>query len=387
MSGLAALRAQVDRHPGPADALLAAAVLLVSALPLRAQPGCGCPPVSGWAYVLVAGMCLPLAWRRRSPFGTALAVGVLSVTISLLAVPEPVLPFAALIAVYTVAAHAGRRLALTAAGVTAAALTIVVLTEPGADPGSVTVQYLVFAAAWLLGDSARSRRDRAAEMEARAAQLHATRAAEAHRAVAEERNRIARELHDHVAHHISLMVVQAEAGPVALRQGPGPAVRGFDSISATGRQALVEMRQLLGVLRAGDTGPLAPQPGLDRLEELAGQVRRAGLPVELAVEGTGAPLPAAVDSCAYRILQEALTNALRHAGPARATVAVVRAPDELRLAVTDDGRGCAGVPPDSGNGLVGMRERAALVGGRLAAGPRPGGGWTVTAVLPLSLPA
>ena len=378
-----ALGTWVHRHSRLADALLALVVLAVSVPPLREPPGCGCPPTTAWAYVLVAAGCLPLLWRRDVPFGSALAVGVVAVATSLLDLPEPVLPFAALVAVYSVAAHARRRLALLAAALTAAALAALA-AEQQSDANAVTVTYLVFATAWLLGDSARGRRERTADAEERAAQLERTRAAEARRAVAEERNRIARDLHDHVAHHVSLMVVQAEAGPVALDRAPERAAEAFDAIGATGRQALTEMRQLLGLLRAGDAERLAPQPGLDRLAELAAGVRQAGLPVELVVTGRRRALPPAADLSAYRIVQEALTNALRHAGPARAAVTVEYARDELRLTVVDDGVGSADRdPPGGGNGLAGMRERAVLVGGRLEAGPRPVGGWAVSAVLPL----
>ncbi len=380
----AAPRAWANRHPRVADAVLALVVLAVSVPPLREPPGCGCPPTTAWAYVLVVAGCLPLVWRRRFPFGSALAVGGAAVGISLLGLPEPVLPFAALVAVHTVAAHARRRLALLGAALTAAALAVALAADPGTDADAVAVSYLVLATAWLLGDSARGRRERAAEAEERAVQLERTRDAEARRAVAEERNRIARDLHDHVAHHVSLMVVQAEAGPVALDRAPERAAEAFDSIGATGRQALGEMRQLLGLLRTGDADRLAPQPGLDRVEELVARVRRAGLPVELTVTGGRRALPPATDLSAYRIVQEALTNALRHAGPARATVTVAYAADELRLAVADDGVGCADRDArGGGDGLAGMRERAVLVGGRLDAGPRPAGGWSVSAVLPL----
>lgn len=193
-------------------------------------------------------------------------------------------------------------------------------------------------------------------------------------------------MHDVVAHHVSMMVVQAEAGPVAVERNPDRATAAFDSISATGKQALTEMRRLLGVLRADTDGLRAPQPGASQIPDLVSGVRAAGLDVDLEIRGPTRQLPPALDLSAYRLLQEALTNVLRHAGPARATVRIDYDPDGLRLEVTDDGIGALGVEqPDgaAGHGLVAMRERVALVGGSLEVGPRAGGGWTVRAVLPL----
>jgi signal transduction histidine kinase len=191
-----------------------------------------------------------------------------------------------------------------------------------------------------------------------------------------------------------MMVVQAEAGPVAVERDPARAAGAFEAIAATGRQALVEMRRLLGVLRGhGDEAPsLAPQPGLAQVPSLVEQVGRAGLRVDLVVEGTEAPLPAGVDLSAYRIVQEALTNVVKHAGPGRARVLVRYGPDDLELRVTDEGGGNGRPPPARadaahGRGLVGMRERVALFGGELRAGPGPGGGFTVDARLPIRAPA
>nr|WP_269205427.1 histidine kinase [Motilibacter aurantiacus] len=218
--------------------------------------------------------------------------------------------------------------------------------------------------------------------------MERARAAEAAAAVTAERNRIARELHDVVAHHVSLMVVQAEAGPVVVDRDPARAAAAFDSISATGKAALTEMRRLLGVLRSDDgpAAPLAPQPGLDRVGELLERARGAGLDVRLEVVGDVRPLPPAVELSAYRLVQEALTNAVRHAGPTRAVVRVAYAPAALGLEVTDAGPGREVPAPrgGAGLGLVAMRERVAVVGGTLVAGPRDGGGWAVRAELPLA---
>jgi signal transduction histidine kinase len=271
---------------------------------------------------------------------------------------------------------------------------VVVLSLPRTDADLVDAAFVSFslAGAWLLGDRARVQRALAAELAERAVRLERERAGEAQRAVASERARIARELHDVVAHHVSMMVVQAEAGPVAVEGDPGRAAGAFEAIAATGRQALVEMRRLLGVLRGdGDQAPsLAPQPGLADVGSLVEQVGRAGLRVELVVEGTEAPLPAGVDLSAYRIVQEALTNAVKHAGPGRARVLVRYGEHDLEVQVRDEGgngpalaRPAGGRP---GQGLVGMRERVNLFGGELRAGPGPGGGFTVDARLPLRTP-
>jgi signal transduction histidine kinase len=207
---------------------------------------------------------------------------------------------------------------------------------------------------------------------------------EADRAVVEERARLARELHDVVAHHVSMVVVQAEAG-AAAGGPPDQVVATFDAVADSGRTALNELRRLLGVLRQpGESGPREPQPGVAQLEGLVDSVRRAGLPVELRVEGTCRPLPPGVDLSAFRIVQEALTNSVRHAGPARATVLLRYGEHALDGEVVDDGAGPrSGARAGDGHGLAGMRERAALLGGAVEAGADPGGGFAVRVRLPV----
>jgi len=313
------------------------------------------------------------------------------------------------VGMYSVAAWGGRRAALLAGGV-AAVVVVVVMALPRADADVVDAAFvsLSLAGAWVLGDRARVQRALTAELQERAARLERDRAEDARRAVASERARIARELHDVVAHHVSMMVVQAEAGPVAVATEPARAAGAFEAIAATGRQALVEMRRLLGVLRGdGDQAPsLAPQPGLAEVPSLVEQVGRAGLRVELVVEGAQEPLPAGVDLSAYRIVQEALTNAVKHAGPGRARVLVRYGEDDLQLQVHNEAAdppaaGSSVEPPSAAagpfrpadspvgdrqvrrSGLVGMRERVHLFGGELHAGPGPDGGFTVDARLPI----
>ncbi|MPQ96569.1 sensor histidine kinase [Modestobacter sp. I12A-02628] len=380
------VRGWLAAHERLADVALALLVLVLSAQPLWAHEACGCEPVGWTGYALVAGQSLPLVGRRRRPFGVVLVVGLLAAVHGVSQLPEPLLPFGAAVALYSVAAHGSRRAAWTAAAATAVVLAVVLLLErTGADAQDLTVNYLVFATAWLLGDGARARRDRAAELEARMLLLERTRTAEAERAVVQERARIAREMHDVVAHHVSMMVVQAEAGPVVVHRDPVRAGQAFDAISATGRAALTEMRRMLGVLRT-DPASREPQPGLDGLPGLVERCRAAGLPVRLEVGELPAGLPVGVGLSVYRIVQESLTNVLKHAGPAGAEVQVRRDGDAVLVTVHDDGLGAtgrAGAPLPGGNGLVGMRERAAAHGGVLAAGPDSGRGWTVTARLPL----
>jgi signal transduction histidine kinase len=218
------------------------------------------------------------------------------------------------------------------------------------------------------------------------AELAAERDRRAAEAVAEERARIARELHDVVAHAISVIVLQARGGRRVLVTDPDAATSAFDTIEHTGERALDEMRRLLAMLRYDDEQALTPQPGLRALDELAGSISRMGLPVEVVREGTPVELPAGVDLSAYRIVQEALTNALKHAGPARARVRISFIPDQLQLEVVDDGPG-TGTGGGSGHGLVGIRERAELFGGHVEAGRRPEGGYAVRASLPIGAPA
>ena len=373
---------RLDRLLDPA---IAVAVLALSLLPLLDARACDCH-IGTWAWLLVVGQAVPLVFRRRWPFTTSLLAGLLTLTYGLTTLPDPPVPYAGLVALYTAAAHATRRLAYAAGAVAAVGIAVSIVVDwPASDLQDVVVNYLLFATAWLLGDSARNRRERAAELERRAEQAERTRAAEAERAVAAERNRIARELHDIVAHHVSMMVVQAEAGPVLAGRDPRRAAEVFDSISATGKQALAEMRRLLGVLRHGDERQLAPQPTLAELDQLVSSVRAAGTDVTVEVTGEAPALPAAVELSAYRLVQEALTNAVRHAAPARVVVRIGYTEHELGVEVADDGAG-AGAPPSpagGGHGLLAMRERVALVGGTLEAGPGDGRGWRVRARLPL----
>jgi signal transduction histidine kinase len=365
--------------------VMAAAGFALLATVLPFDPG---SPRSVAAYLLVAAHTLPIAVRRRYPLPTlawALATGLAFTALGLNLVA---LSLTILIYLYTVAARCPRRVSLAGLAATVAVLVLVWLANPGAvgDGGTVVLDGLIMAAAWWLGDGTRRRQEAIAAAQERAAELEAAREELARRAVTEERLRIARELHDVVAHSMSIIAVQSGVGAHLLDSRPEEARKALAAVEATSRQALVEMRRLLGVLRqeAEPRGSLAPAPGLGEVEALASEVARAGVRVEVRIEGTPAALPAGLDLSAYRIVQEALTNVVRHAGPATARVAVRYAPDRVALEVADDGRG--GDPAGhgrGGHGIAGMRERAALYGGTLEAGPLPGGGFRVAASLPL----
>jgi signal transduction histidine kinase len=274
----------------------------------------------------------------------------------------------------------------------ASALVLQVLfpeSQPNLSAGATTA--VVGLAAWLAGNAIRDRQARADALEERARRLEREQALSAQVAVAEERARIARELHDVVAHNVSIMVVQAGAARMQLGQPSGPAVDALRSVEATGREALGELRRLLGLLTDdGDTPTLSPAPGLAQLETLLARVGDAGLPVSLRVDGSPRPLAPALELTAYRIIQEGLTNALKHAPGARTEVVLGYADDELRIDVSNHGRGRGPETSTrvngSGRGLLGMQQRVAVYGGRLEVGPQPDGGFVVRARLPVAAP-
>ena len=335
--------------------------------------------------VLLVLVALPLAVRRRYPltavtvFGAAVAVQALLPGMAMIGL---LLLGPVLIHLYSVAAYGGRRRSWAGLGVVAAAVAVHDLTDPAlrADLEGTSWWWLVLLAAWLVGRWVASRRA-AAELERRTRALEEDRRL-AEAAVQQERARIARELHDVVAHSVSVVAVQAGAAQAVLGSDPDRAREPLGAIETSARDALVEMRRLLGVLRTAEEEPsLAPQPGLADLPAIAARVTAAGLPVELSIEGEPAPLAPGVDLAALRIVQEALTNSLRHARASRARVVLVHRPDSIDLTVADDGGGGPTGRP-GGHGIVGMRERVALYGGELSVGPGESGGYVVHAVLP-----
>jgi signal transduction histidine kinase len=339
--------------------------------------------------LLLALFAAPLAVRRRRPFAglcLMIAVGVAQAQL----VQPVALFFAGFVPVvlmtYAVAAYPERRyLDLAGGGVALAGVFAIIQSVPAMrNPSEWAFDSGVLATVWIVGKVVGARGRRIVELGSQAEQLERGREEQARAAVAEERTRLARELHDIVAHSVSVIAVQAEAGETFVSRDPARAEESFRAIQQTSRQALVELRRLLGLLRADAAGPaLDPQPRLAELPALLDQLRSAGLSVELSVEGRVRQLPPSVDLSAYRILQEALTNSLKHAGPASATVCVRYRGNEVELEVADDGSRSAAVR-NGGHGLVGMRERVALYGGRFEAGPVHGGGFRVRAVLPLT---
>jgi signal transduction histidine kinase len=291
--------------------------------------------------------------------------------------------FVFVFALYSFGANARGRRAWAAAVLIPFAIGAFV-TDDG-DPfhwGDIVFATLIIGGPWGAGLMMRVRRERERSLTLRTVELERDRDEQARAAVAEERTRIARELHDVVAHAISVVVVQARGGRKVLDSDPAAARTAFDSIERTGEQALGEMRRLLGMLRDDDEeSSRAPQPSLARVEALADEMRAVGLPVELAIEGEPNGIPPGVDVSGYRIVQEALTNVLKHAGPAVARVGVRYGRDAVEIEVADDGRGGLAAP-GSGNGLLGIGERVAVVGGELETGPLPDGGFAVHARLP-----
>ncbi|MFG2173853.1 sensor histidine kinase [Streptomyces niveus] len=386
------------RHPTGVDSFWAVVLIGLSA-PWVGTEAAGTPHAA-IAAVVVLLVSLTVVLRRRAPEKMLLAVAVLGVVQLLADVPSNPSDFAMLALIYTVSARGGPRWAVQLGligGLAAAPLAQLRWPTPEAGfAGQIFLTVVLavpFALAWVLGDSVRTRRAYFAQLEERASRLEKEREAQAKVAVAAERARIARELHDVVAHNVSVMVVQADGAAYVLDTAPEQARQALETISGTGRQALAEMRRLLGVLRTGDvkeSGEYVPQPDVRQIEDLVEQVRSAGLTVDFKVEGTPRSLPSGVELTAYRIVQEALTNSRKHGGPdVGASVRLVYFDDGLGLLVEDDGRGAGhelyvdGGADGRGHGLIGMRERVGMVGGTLDAGPRPGGGFRISALLPL----
>jgi signal transduction histidine kinase len=343
---------------------------------------------------LAVGQGLVLLARRRAPAAVLAAATLLGVFMLAVGYPALAALAAPCCATYAVGVH-GRRaepaeLAGTLRGATAvlfAALALILAAmAPGARSpsgvwGSFTLGALV-AAGWVLGYALRTRRDYVAELRDRAARLEAAEGERAARAVVDERLRIARELHDVIGHSVSLITIQSEAAARSARTNPG-AVPGFlATISDASRQALAELRNLLAVLRPDAEAELSPQPGLEGLGELVTRLKAGGLETRLDVAPMD--LPPGIGLTVYRIVQESLTNVIKHAGAgATASVTVARSGGSLRVSVHDDGAGPSGPASSAAHGIVGMRERAAVYGGTLRTGARPGGGFEVEASIPL----
>lgn len=361
-------------------------------------------PDLGGALITVA-VTLPLLVRRTAPVLAALAI----VAIDLISLGSgwlyslPTEAAVVLVLVYSLGAYARFWAGLATCGALLATtfgyLIVTMVRFPSADQATAEGMVFVtmgFVGLWAIGRATRARRRYTAQLEERAEHLERTRESEVRAARAEERGRIARELHDVVAHHVSVMTVQAAGARRTLERDPGRSREAMEAIESTGRVALAEMRRIVDVLRGPDspapaslsgheTTGRSPQPGLADLPDLVEHMRSVGLPVEVQVGGEPRELPLGVELTAYRVIQEALTNTLKHAGARRADVAVRYSPADVTVHITDDGRGPAGEAADRppGHGLLGMRERVGLYGGELHVGARDGHGYEVRARIPV----
>ncbi|MEM7141222.1 MAG: histidine kinase [Actinomycetota bacterium] len=384
-----ALRSVLDwfrRHPRVADAAVMVVVAAI-AIPfsIAAPLDDGERELGGLGYALLFGMHLPVVWRRTAPAAALWATVALTVPYWVLDYPDESTGPALILLVYSLATHGTPpswiRHSIVALTLMTGVLVAGVLSDEDDVPWfAIPANLTFFLAVIILGVYLRTRRQYLAELEAKAARTEEQQAAEARRAVAEERTRIARELHDVVAHSMSVMVVQAGAARRVLDADPSQAGDALQAIEDTGRESLHEMRRVLGVLRGeDDEAQLAPAPGLDDFDRLLQHCEEAGMPVDLVVTGSVRRLSPGLEMNAYRVVQESLTNSLKHAGPASATVTLHYDTDQLRVSVADNGRGATAATAGAGQGIVGMRERVEAYGGDLHAGPRAGGGFGVDA--------
>nr|WBO81443.1 sensor histidine kinase [Streptomyces sp. SBE_14.2] len=370
-------------NPYVVDAALAALVLFAASLQWM-FPDEGDDRLTTQGWLLALATALPLVWRRRAPFVTAAAVSAATASMAWYHAPPPDVVYGGLVVLYTMAAQGKvwqRRFMLTG-WILGVVLTMQHKEDP--LPFEYAFQLLSLVFGYGFGMLARVQRAYTAALVDRARRLEQERAADTARAIAQERARIARDMHDILAHAVSLMVVQAEAGPVVVRSDPERAEAAFDAIAATGRDAMAQLRRILGVLKEEEREGGArrvPQPGVAALSGLVRQVTETtGLRVGLRTDGDPRPLPADTEVAAFRIVQEALTNTVKHACASSATVALEWGEDELTLSVTDDGQGPSG--PGGGHGLIGIRERAAACGGSARTGRGPEGGFRVVVRLP-----
>jgi signal transduction histidine kinase len=399
VTGFSRLLAALRAHPMVADALLAAALAtafaaLLSVAPAATTANVGpvgpVPELLAWCTVGV----LPVVVRRRWPAASIALCVVLALPPLFNEYALRTLGFSVLIVAYTAASTRPLPAAIAANLLVwlpslAVGSVIQVRERRGSLVAALVIDGLLALIAFTVGRYIRTRRAYTAALEARAAEAEANQRALAHQAVGDERRRIARELHDVVAHHVSVMGVLATGARRALHRDPASADEALTAIEQTGRTTLRELRRLLDLLRADDeeTGELVPQPGLAALRSLVDRIREAGLPVTTQIDGEPYPVDAGVALTVYRLVQEALTNVLKHAGPASAQLRVGFGPDELTVEVFDTGHGPRPAAEETaaaaGHGLVGMRERVALYGGELHTGPRPGGGFRVYARIPM----
>ncbi|MFF5974730.1 sensor histidine kinase [Streptomyces sp. NPDC012769] len=371
--GVREVRAWGAANPWAVDIGVALLVQAAMTMPFVVPRPPELEPATWSAYGLSTLTVVPLVWRRRAPVAVLLAILATSGLYRLaLDGPGQPLPYTGLVSLYTIAVLSPARRRLAAGILVALAVPVSVWLNTR-SMRELTFSLFVFGAAYVFGrlTDARQRAHRV----------------EAEQAAARERARIAREMHDILSHAVSLMIVQAEAGPVAVRVAPERAEAAFEAISETGRDAMAQLRRMLGVLREEEDesrAPREPQPEVGALPELVRRVRAGGLDVRYGTTGTVRPLPAATGATVFRIAQEGLTNVVRHARAASASVLVAYGEDEVEVRVTDDGHG-PGPGRSGGHGLIGVRERAAAHGGTAWSGPGPDGrGFELRAVLPLT---
>jgi signal transduction histidine kinase len=371
------------------DALIVAGIGVSIAIAVVDQSKKNGPQGPLWFDILAAAGCLlPLFARRRYPFHAPVATGALLAGTSFidsgLTHDSFVLFLSGVASAFLLGMVRERRQAITGLAVVLGVDLVVSHNGPTNQVGNTIWGGVVFTIAWAIGFGLNQKFREAEEVKERAARLERERTEEARLAVAEERARVARELHDIVGHGVSVMTVQAAGVRRLLRPHQEREREALMVVEQTGREALAEMRRLVGALRRPEEAPaLAPQPSLSFVEKLVDQAREAGLPVELQIQGQPVELPAGVDLTAYRIVQEGLTNAVKHARAQHAQVLVRYDDGHVELTISDDGTGDGG-GPKGGHGLMGMRERVAVYGGEIEAGPRPEGGFALRARLPLS---
>ncbi|MFG2629790.1 sensor histidine kinase [Streptomyces sp. NPDC048473] len=378
------LWARAHLPPVAVDATLVAALFILTAFAVRIdlhdRP---------WLLVFQAALLLPLLWRRRAPLAVFAAVAAAAFAQWLVDVQLPA-DIALLVALYTVAAHAGHLQLLLAGAVSEAGILMASVrwSSEGRFLGAAVSLTAMATAAAVIGTNMRTRRAHLASVEDLAVRLERERDQRAQLAVAEERARIARDMHDIVSHNLSVMIALADAAVFAQYRTPDKTATAMRQVSDSGRQALTDMRRFLGILRADEPDALRhPIPGIAQLQSLLDQVRAAGLPARLRLTGDPSHVPTAAQLTIYRLVQEALTNTLKHTPPGtRAEVRVHCSPETIAIDVTDDSHGRTAQDPDPphGHGIPGMRERTAAYGGTLWAGPLPGGGWRVSAHLDVS---
>jgi signal transduction histidine kinase len=370
------------------DALVVIGIGVGIAGVIAGQDRSGGPTGPAWFDALAIVACLsPLFFRRRYPFGAPIGVGVAVVLTTF--VDPRLAPFAFVTflagcaAVFLMGLLRERSQAVAGLVLAVGVNALVAYRDPKGNLGAFIAASVVFCIIWTIAFALGSKFREADEAKERAARAEREREERAKSAVTEERARIARELHDVVGHSVSVMTVQASAVRRLLRPDQQREREALMIVEQTGREALAEMRRMVGVLRRPEEAPaLAPQPSLEHLGGLVAQAREAGLPVELRIEGEPVQLPAGVDLTAYRLVQEGLTNAMKHAHAERTQVVVRYGDKDIEVSVTDDGQG-RGDGTSGGHGLVGMRERVSVYGGELEAGPRPGGGYRLRARLPV----